>query len=230
MKHGYLQRESFPSCLQQRYDPGGNIPWIYARFPKCIKYDAQNSTQLPLPIQQLLCNIINMNRIYKIKKALKAPMILATLISIPIFADVVMRGFKITTLVMALSLMVLFYLLTLNNLLRKVRITDSEVTISGIFGPRRIPTREITLIDGMTMGTRQFITIATKKRSYLIPNSFEGLAKIIDDLMSVSPQETHGKALDFLKNNIVVRKSDIVGAWITVILLLIIILVRYFPL
>lgn len=170
-----------------------------------------------------------MNRIYKIKKALKTPMILATLISIPIFADVIMRGFEITTLVMALSLMIIFYLLTLNNVLRKVRITDSQVSISGIFGPRHISTEEITLIDGMTMGSRQFITIATKKRNYLIPNSFEGFATIIDDLMSVLPKETHGGSLQVLKDNIVVRRSDITGAWITVILLLIIVLVRFFP-
>ena len=156
-------------------------------------------------------------------------MILATIISIPIFADVAKRGFELTTLVMALSLMVVFYLLTLNNILRKVTITDSEVTISGIFGPRRIPTAEITMIDGMTMGTRQFITISTKKRNYLIPNSFEKFALMIDDLMSVSAPETQSKTLEFLKENIVVRKSDIAGAWITVILLFIIILVRYFP-
>lgn len=156
-------------------------------------------------------------------------MILATIISIPIFADVAKRGFEMTTLVMALSLMIIFYLLTLNNLLRKVKITDSEVSISGIFGSRHIPTKEITMIDGMTMGTRQFITITTKKRNYLIPNSFDNFALIIDDLMSVSAPETQSKTLEFLKDNIVIRKSDITGAWITVILLLIIILVRYFP-
>ncbi len=156
-------------------------------------------------------------------------MILSTLISLPIFADVIMRGFEITTLVMALSLMIIFYLLTLNNVLRKVKITDREVIISGIFGPRHIPTGEITFIDGMTMGTRQFITISTHKKNYLIPNSFAQFAEIIDDLKSVSPPESHGSSLEFLKNNVVERKSDIIGAWITVILLLIIILVRYFP-
>ena len=170
-----------------------------------------------------------MNRIYKIKKTLKTPMILATLISIPIFADVIMRGFELSTLVLALSLMIIFYLLTLNNVLRKVKITDLEVNISGIFGAKHIPAHEITLIDGMTIGTRQFITIAAKKKNYLIPNSFAGFAEMIEDLMSVSPKEAHGSSLEFLKNNLVVRKSDITGAWITVILLLIIILVRYFP-
>jgi hypothetical protein len=170
-----------------------------------------------------------MNQIYKIKKSLKTPMILATIISIPIFADVVMRGLETKMLVIALSLMIIFYLLTLNNLLRKISITDSEVGISGIFGSRRIPIEEITIIDGMTMGSRQFITISTKKKNFLIPNSFDDFSKIIDALKSVSREEIQSKSLDVLKENIIVRKSDIAGAWITVILLAIIILVRYFP-
>lgn len=156
-------------------------------------------------------------------------MILATVISIPIFADVAMKGFELSMLIMALSLMIIFYLLTLNNILRRVRITDTSVIISGIFGSKNIKTEDITMIDGMTMGTRQFITITTKKRNHLIPNSFENFADIILDLMRVTTPERHGGSLETLKDNVMVRKSDITGAWITVILLLIIILVRYFP-
>lgn len=170
-----------------------------------------------------------MKQIYKIKKALKTPMIIATLISIPIFADVVMRGLETKMLVIALGLMIIFYLLTLNNILRKVTITDTEIRTSGIFGSRVIPVEEITIIDGMTMGSRQFITISTKKRNYIIPNSFDNFSKIIDGLKSVSREEIQSKSLDVLKENVIVRKSDIAGAWITVILLAIIILVRYFP-
>lgn len=170
-----------------------------------------------------------MKQIYKIKKALKTPMIIATIISIPIFADVMMRGLETKMLVIALSLMILFYILTLNNILRKVTIMESEIRISGIFGSRNIPVDEITIIDGMTMGSRQFITISTKKRNYLIPNSFDDFSKIIDGLKSVSREEIQSNSLDVLKENLIVRRSDIAGAWITVILLAIIILVRYFP-
>ncbi len=170
-----------------------------------------------------------MNNIYKIKKSLKTPMILATLISIPVFADVAMRGMDTSMLVMALTLMVLFYLLTINNILRRVRITDSLVSISGIFGSRRIPVGEIVSLDGMTMGTRQFMTITTKKRNFLIPNSFADFSRLIGDMMAVTPEEKQGGALQFLRDNTVERKSDIAGAWITVLLLAIIILVRYFP-
>jgi len=197
--------------------------------PAFIPVLTANSIIETLAMTSVLCNIVNMNRIYKIKKSLKTPMIIATLISIPIFTDVMMRGLEVKMLIMALALMILFYLLTINNILRKVAISDKQVIISGILGSKRIPVEKISLIDGMTMGTRQFITISAEKKNHLIPNSFDEFAGIIDDLMTITPQEKHGASLAFLRENIVVRKSDITGAWITVILLAIIILIRYFP-
>ncbi|HON39271.1 MAG: hypothetical protein ACOX3E_01600 [Desulfomonilia bacterium] len=170
-----------------------------------------------------------MNRVYKIKKNLQIPMILATLLSIPIFVDVILSGFELSILLMALALMILFYILTLNNLLRKVRITDSAVTIGGILGPRKIPIGDIVRLDGITMGSRQFISLTTNKRSFLIPNSFAGFQDIISDLESLVHTEVSGSGLSALKEHVIVRRSDITGAWITVILLFIIIIIRFFP-
>ena len=132
-------------------------------------------------------------------------------------------------MIMVSGLMTLFYVLTLNNILRKIRINNSDVTIRGILGIRRIPKENINLIDGMTMGTRQFITISTKKRNYLIPNSFENFPSIVSDIEKIGHEEIIGKGLHSIKENVIVRKSDIAGAWITVILLLIILLINYFP-
>lgn len=170
-----------------------------------------------------------MNNVYKIKKNLQLPMILATLISIPVFLDVIMAGFELSILLMAVVLMILFYLLTLNNLMRKIRITDTALTVRSILGSREIPVDDIVRVDGITMGSRQFITLSTKKKSYLIPNSFADFSAIISDLQAAVKEEAVGPGLDAIKENIIVRKSDITGAWITVILLFIIIIIRFFP-
>jgi len=170
-----------------------------------------------------------MNNVYKVKKSLKTPMIIAALISIPVFADVIMMGFKLSTMIIVLGLMFLFYLLTINNILRKIQITDSHISIRGLLGTRHIARENITFIDGMSMGSRQFASISSKKRNYLIPNSFENFPSILSDLEEIAAEETKGKGLSALKENIVVRKSDIAGAWITVILLLIILVIRFFP-
>jgi len=156
-------------------------------------------------------------------------MVLAVLISIPVFIDVVLGGFELKILIMAIALMVLFYLFTINNLLRSVRITDSEITITSLFGRHCLPLQEIAFFDGMVMGSRQFVTISSKKKSHLIPNSFETFPRLIEDILSVAPENTVGEGLLRMKDHPVTRKSDITVGWITVILLLLIILVRFFP-
>jgi hypothetical protein len=170
-----------------------------------------------------------MERIYKIKKALKTPMVLAVLISIPIFVDVIQSGFATSMLVMAILLMLLFYLFTINNLIKQVTVTPQEIAIRSLFGSTRIKAEDIINIDGMTMGSRQFVSISAKKRSHLIPNSFDDFAGLIDDIKGIVPEDRIGEKLVHLRENIVNRKSDIAMGWITVILLALIILMRFFP-
>ncbi|MCE5275981.1 MAG: hypothetical protein LLG43_12715, partial [Deltaproteobacteria bacterium] len=97
-----------------------------------------------------------MDQVYKIKKSLKAPMLLAVVISLPVFVDVISSGFPTKTLIMAITLMVLFYLFTLNNLIKRVIVSSGEVSIKSLFGSSRIALDEISRLDGITMGTRQF--------------------------------------------------------------------------
>jgi hypothetical protein len=170
-----------------------------------------------------------MEHVYKIKKALKAPMVLAVILSIPVFVDVIRMGYATRILVMACLLMVLFYLFTLNNLIKKLIVRDNEIIITGLFGSTRISVDEVKLVDGVTLGSRQFITISAKKNTF-IPNNFDDFVSIIDSLKSVVKEDAVGKGLEDLRGHVVTRKSDITMAWITVILLMIIVVVRFFPL
>jgi hypothetical protein len=179
--------------------------------------------------RDVLCKIIDMPQVYKTKKALIAPMLLAVILSIPVFVDVILSGFATKMLIMAIPLMVLFYLFALNNLIKRVLVDPHEIVIKSLFGSIRIGADEITRIDGITMGSRQFITLSTKKRSHLIPNSFDNFPGIIDSIRGMAPGETIGEGLEQLRENVVNRKSDITMSWITVILLAIIILIRFFP-
>jgi len=169
-----------------------------------------------------------MEHVYKIKKELKAPMVLAVILSIPVFVDVLRMGYATRILIMACLLMILFYLFTLNNLIKKLIVTDNEIIIRGLFGSTRIPIDEVKLVDGVTMGTRQFITISSKKNTF-IPNNFDDFAGIMDSLKSVVKDDAVGKGLLDLRGHVVTRKSDITMAWITVILLMIIVVIRFFP-
>lgn len=156
-------------------------------------------------------------------------MVLAVILSIPVFVDVIHMGYATRVLVMACLLMVLFYLFTLNNLIKKLIVRDNEIIIRGLFGSTRIPVDEAKLVDGVTLGTRQFITISAKKNTF-IPNNFDDFVGIIDSLKSVVKADAVGKGLLDLRGHVVTRKSDITMAWITVILLMIIVVIRFFPL
>ena len=70
-------------------------------------------------------------------------MVLAVILSIPVFVDVIRMGYATRILVMACMLMVLFYLFTLNNLIKKLIVRDNEIIIRGLFGSTRIPVDEV---------------------------------------------------------------------------------------
>lgn len=170
-----------------------------------------------------------MNNVYKIKKDLKAPMIIAALMSIPVFGDLMInRGLQPSMLVLALLLMIMFYMLTINNLLRKVTVTDTEIAIRGLGGVRRIPVQDITFIDGVTMGSKQFITLTSNKKHSFIPNSYGNFEGMLSDIESTAKEDIIGEGFKTMKENLVPRKSDVTGAWITVIVLIIVIFVIFY--
>lgn len=169
-----------------------------------------------------------MQKVYKIKKALKTPMLLGVLISIPVFVDVFRRGYETRILIMASLLVILFYLFTLNNLVKRLTVSETGIVLKSLFGSNAASFEDIKLIDGITFGSRQFIGI-TSKKYILIPNSFEGFADIIDDIRLVAGEKIIGQGLLQMREHIVNRRSDITMAWIVVLLLVICNVVLFFP-
>jgi hypothetical protein len=117
-------------------------------------------------------------------------------------------------------------MLTINNLLRRVQISENAVTFRGILGIKKMPVEEITFMDGVNMGSKQFISLTSSKKNHLIPNSFDNFKDIITDLEGIIPNEKIGQGIVEIKNNIITRKSDITSAWTVVVVLIIIILIR----
>lgn len=169
-----------------------------------------------------------MQKVYKIKKALKTPMVLAVIISIPVFVDVFRRGYETRILVMASLLVILFYLFTLNNLIKRLTVNDSGIVLRTLFGSNTALFDEVKLIDGISFGSRQFIGI-TSKKYILIPNNFENFESIIDDIRQFAREETIGQGLLQMREKTVNRKSDITMAWIVVLLLVLCNVILFFP-
>ena len=175
---------------------------------------------------------MDMQKVYKIKKALQVPTILSIIISIPVFYDAITmirtQGYPARMLVFACLFMILYYLFSLNNLIKKVTIRESEIVLKSLFGSTHIPTGDIKLIDGITFGTRQFITISSKKKSSWIPNSYENFQDLVLSLKSVIKEEIFAAGYTTMEENPVNRKRDIVMAWFIVFVLLFVITIRVY--
>lgn len=169
-----------------------------------------------------------MESVYRIKKALRVPLLLSLIVSLPVFWDVFHRGYQTRVVVMASLLVALFYLFTINNLVKRVTIDETGVSIRGVFGTSRAVFDHIKRVDGIRFGARQFIAI-TEKRNILIPNTFAGFDSLIDDILAKVPQETVAEGIVSMRENIVSRKSDITMAWIIVIILLFCNILIFFP-
>lgn len=155
-------------------------------------------------------------------------MTLAVILSIPVFYDVFSTGMSTKIMVITIILISMFYLLTLNNLIKRVVLDKTSISTRSILGVKHILLEDIDLVDGATMGTRQFITISSKKKNYLAANSLDGFSDLISRVIEMTDKEIQGEGLHIIAENTINRKSEATGAWITVILLLIIIVIRFF--
>lgn len=177
---------------------------------------------------RLLCHMSYMEAVYRIKRTLVAPMLLAVVLSIPVFVDVFRRGYQTRIIVMASLLMILFYLFALNNVLKRVKVNENGLFLRGLFGTTAAPFDKITRIDGIRLGSRQFIAITAHKH-ILVPNSFERFEELIDDIVARAPQGAVAGGIEDMRKNIVKRTSDVTMAWIVVILLALCNIILFFP-
>ncbi|HOJ13038.1 MAG TPA: hypothetical protein PLS81_03820 [Deltaproteobacteria bacterium] len=169
-----------------------------------------------------------MKNVYKIKRALVVPMAIALVISLPVFLDVFRRGYETRYVVMASLLVILFYLFTVNNMIKRVVLDETGISLRGLFGTAKAPFDEIKRVDGIRFGSRQFIAL-TARKNLLIPNNFERFSSLVEEIESRVPKETIADGFLHLKEHIVNRKSDITMAWIVVLLLVLCNVLLFFP-
>ena len=167
-----------------------------------------------------------MEQVYKIKNSLRIPMAFAIILSIPVFYDVFNKGLATQHIFIVGTLVFVFIVFAANNLLRKISISKDEISILSIVGKKVIPLNEITSLDGVSLGRRQYISITHKKRTHLIPNSFSDFTKILITLKALAQEGVIGQGLRDIESFPLSRTGDTIAAWITVILLAGILIIR----
>ena len=167
-----------------------------------------------------------MEQVYKIKRGLRIPMVIAIFISIPVFYDIFNKGLAKQHVFIVGTLIFVFIVFAANNLLRKISISKDRLSILSIAGKKVILINEITSLDGISLGRRQYISITHKKRTHLIPNSFNDFPKILTTIKELVQEDIIGQGLRDLEKFPLSRSGDTIAAWITVILLAGILILR----
>ncbi|HOS98220.1 MAG TPA: hypothetical protein PLU54_11255, partial [Deltaproteobacteria bacterium] len=90
----------------------------------------------------------------------------------------------------------------------------------------RILLDEITLIDGVTFKSRQFVTISSKKKNSWIPNSYDSFPELLQTLEEKAREGTIGQGFTNIRANLIQRRGDIAVAWFVVLFLILVIVVR----
>jgi hypothetical protein len=167
-----------------------------------------------------------MEQVYKIKNSLRIPMMIAIILSIPVFYDVFNKGLARQHVFIVVTLVLVFIVFAANNLLRKISILKDRITILSIAGKKVIPFNEISSLDGIFLGRRQYISITHNKKTYLIPNSFNDFTKILTTIKDIIPENIIGQGFRDIESFPLSRSSDTLAAWITVTLLVGILIMR----
>ncbi len=144
---------------------------------------------------------------------------IAIILSIPVFYDVFNKGLAKQHVFIVGILVFVFIVFAANNLLRKITIFNDRIIIFSIAGKRVVPFNEVTSVDGISLGRRQYITIAHKNRNLLIPNSFYDFSKILSTIKRAVQEDIIGQGLIDIETFPLFRAGDTIAAWITVILL-----------
>jgi hypothetical protein len=167
-----------------------------------------------------------MEQVYKIKNSLRIPMIAAIILSIPVFYDVFNKGLAKQHKFVIVTLVLVFFVFSFNNLLRKITIFKDKITILNILGKKVIPFNEIGSLDGLSLGRRQYISITYKKRTHLIPNSFNNFNNLLLTMKELVPGDLVSQGFSDIESFPLSRTGDTIAAWITVLLLAGILIMR----
>ena len=160
-----------------------------------------------------------MKKVYKVKRSITFPLLIAVLLSIPVFVFSVQGDAATAKLIWTFILMLLFYGFALNKIMQAITLTPDELEFRGILGRRIVKTTDITAIEGASMGTRQFIVISSATGSQHFSNSLDGFAELATSLKTMTPSGIQGSGLNDITQSPLINRRDALAPWIAVLVL-----------
>lgn len=171
-----------------------------------------------------------MERVHKIRKALQIPLgVDVALLLILLLLAYFMNG---STAERAALLILFFPTLFsfVETLYRKVSINDSGVSIKKFFRLKELGWNDITHAGHLTIRKKVYLLLTTVKGYYIISNAYEDFAGIITDVCKRLPKENVDEQLAGQMENPIRQTANVVAAWAAAVIMLGIIITKFYPL
>jgi len=118
--------------------------------------------------------------------------------------------------------------IVIETLVREIRIDDVGIHIKKFLRRKMLTWEQITNIDAVILQKKVYLTLTTTKGFFIISNSYEHFTDLVQRIVEpLGDQKVEERVRELIERPIH-KLSDIMGAWIAAILLLIITYIRVF--
>jgi hypothetical protein len=165
---------------------------------------------------------------YKIRKSFVVPLsvdavLLFLLLVISLFTD----SHPAERIVLTIILIPLIYVL-IEVTLREAIISDEGIKIKKFLRKKSLDWQSITNVDTVIVRKKVFLALTTTKGFHILSNSYGNFTNLVKDIISHAGSERVEERVKDIVAQPIRKISDIVGAWVAALLLIIIIYIKLF--
>jgi len=171
--------------------------------------------------------IVMQESAYRARVSFLIPLILDTLLLCVLVLISLFRGtFPAETIILVIILLSLMYLL-LESLVRMVSVGAQGILITKLFRKKKLHWEDITNVDVMIIRKKIYLLLTTTKGFHILTNTFGNFAALVQDITGHLRDDVIEQRVLEVAERSVVRRADIVAAWIAVAMLVIIIYLKF---
>jgi hypothetical protein len=135
-------------------------------------------------------------------------------------------NFPVETIILVIIFIPIFYLF-MESSIRQVSVEAHGIKIKKLFRGKKLEWKDITNVDSMVVRKKVYLLLTTTKGFHVLTNTYEeftSLVKAITDHIDEAKVETRVRDM---VDTPVRRVSDILMAWVAVVIIAAVILIKY---
>lgn len=164
---------------------------------------------------------------YKTRKAFLIPLILDTLLLfVLVLVSLFTGSFPAETIILVVIFIPLFYVF-IESLIRKTSVGEKGIEIKKLFRGKKLEWKDITNVDAMIIRKKVYLLLTTTKGFYVLTNTYEKFTTLVKDIVNRVDEKKVEIMVRDMADKPVMRVADILGAWIAVVILAAVILMKF---